>query len=298
MGHTRSLILLTSCALTLMACSGGGANTASAPATPPAAPPTLVFTVTDVAVKGGSTGAIRTTINGGTAPFTFAWSNGASTQDLANLGSGVYILTITDAHGQKGTWKAAVADPTQVKDVDANLYETVVIGSQTWLASNVRCTRTPAGVAIASGLSATPSRTVAYLFTTASTTGGAQAEANPVFYNWAGAQAVCLPGWHIPSEQEWEALDAYLSVEGQGGAGTNVATKLLGSATPSGFDGLLTGYWDPGLSFDRGSYAAYWSSTQYPNDSRDMWQIRLDTQGLRKTYLDKVCGFSVRLVKD
>ncbi|MGI9159782.1 MAG: gliding motility-associated C-terminal domain-containing protein [Saprospiraceae bacterium] len=48
---------------------------------------------------GESTGAINTTPGGGNAPYTFSWSNGASTEDLSNLPPGTYTVTITDNNG-------------------------------------------------------------------------------------------------------------------------------------------------------------------------------------------------------
>src|SRR5262249_51685220 len=46
-----------------------------------------------------TTGAITLNVTGGVAPLTFAWSNGASTADLANLAGGTYHITVTDANG-------------------------------------------------------------------------------------------------------------------------------------------------------------------------------------------------------
>jgi gliding motility-associated-like protein len=46
-----------------------------------------------------SLGAIDITIAGGISPFTFAWSNGAITEDITGLNSGIYSVTITDASG-------------------------------------------------------------------------------------------------------------------------------------------------------------------------------------------------------
>ncbi|MFM9946576.1 MAG: T9SS type A sorting domain-containing protein [Saprospiraceae bacterium] len=45
------------------------------------------------------TGSIGISINGSQPPFSFAWSNGATSEDIANLASGTYTVTVTDGRG-------------------------------------------------------------------------------------------------------------------------------------------------------------------------------------------------------
>lgn len=57
-------------------------------------------TATQPTVVGtGANGAIDATVSGGTAPYSFFWDNNETTEDLANLDSGTYVLFVTDANG-------------------------------------------------------------------------------------------------------------------------------------------------------------------------------------------------------
>ncbi|MBL4733855.1 MAG: PKD domain-containing protein, partial [Flavobacteriales bacterium] len=62
-------------------------------------PPVLAITPTDESCTGACDGALNLTPSGGVTPYTYAWSNGATTQDQTSLCAGTYTVTVTDASG-------------------------------------------------------------------------------------------------------------------------------------------------------------------------------------------------------
>ncbi len=56
-------------------------------------------TITDVTCNGDADGIINATITGGTAPYTYKWSTGATTKNISGLSGGNYSVTVTDAVG-------------------------------------------------------------------------------------------------------------------------------------------------------------------------------------------------------
>lgn len=68
----------------------------------------------DISCHGDHNGRITTTITSGQAPFTFYWSNGATTQNLDNIPAGSYELTITDNNGESLTLTATVNEPEAI----------------------------------------------------------------------------------------------------------------------------------------------------------------------------------------
>ncbi|MBS1613448.1 MAG: gliding motility-associated C-terminal domain-containing protein, partial [Bacteroidetes bacterium] len=85
--------------------------TTTAAVTQPAQALAATLVATNVTCNGAANGSINLTANGGTTPYTFSWSNGATTEDLSNLGPNNYSVTITDANGCTFTNAAVVTEP-------------------------------------------------------------------------------------------------------------------------------------------------------------------------------------------
>ena len=59
----------------------------------------IATTVANNAMGGGANGSVTLTVSGGTAPYTFLWNSGQTTQNINLLPPGCYSVTITDAVG-------------------------------------------------------------------------------------------------------------------------------------------------------------------------------------------------------
>ncbi len=92
------------------------ANGCIATATAEITEPALLLAVATgeaLACNGDTNGDIDLTVNGGTAPYTYQWDNGAGTsEDPTGIGIGTYNVTVTDANGCIATATADITEPT------------------------------------------------------------------------------------------------------------------------------------------------------------------------------------------
>ncbi|MBL7807167.1 MAG: SprB repeat-containing protein, partial [Saprospiraceae bacterium] len=78
---------------------------------------TPTTTKVNVACFGGNTGSIDLSVTGGTSPYTYAWSNAATTQDISNLVAGTYTVTVTDANLCTKTVSTSITQPASALNV-------------------------------------------------------------------------------------------------------------------------------------------------------------------------------------
>ncbi len=79
-------------------------------------PPALTASIvpTNVVCNGASTGAANLTPGGGNGTYTYLWSSGQTTQDLASIPAGTYTVTVTDGNGCTITASTTITQPTAV----------------------------------------------------------------------------------------------------------------------------------------------------------------------------------------
>ncbi len=69
---------------------------------------------TNVTCNGGQDGAVTVSTTGGTAPYSYSWSNGAAGASISGLSAGAYTVTVTDNHGCTGFMTVAITEPTAI----------------------------------------------------------------------------------------------------------------------------------------------------------------------------------------
>ncbi|SFT63275.1 Por secretion system C-terminal sorting domain-containing protein [Lishizhenia tianjinensis] len=65
----------------------------------------------NISCNGLTDGSIDATMDGGCLPYSYAWSDGQTTEDAANLGAGTYTLTVTDAKGRTISETVTLTEP-------------------------------------------------------------------------------------------------------------------------------------------------------------------------------------------
>ncbi|MBW6499171.1 MAG: T9SS type A sorting domain-containing protein [Bacteroidales bacterium] len=77
--------------------------------------------VTQVSAFDMADGAIVTSVSGGNAPYSYAWSNGETTPNLFNLAAGTYVLTVTDEDGCQATAEFVIAEGEILVDLQVTI---------------------------------------------------------------------------------------------------------------------------------------------------------------------------------
>lgn len=94
-----------------VAFTGGVVNKAQATVMPPI---TATCSGTNISCNGGNNGSMCVTVTGGTAPYSYQWSNGASTSCIQNLTAGTYCVTVTDGNGSSASCCYVVTQPPAI----------------------------------------------------------------------------------------------------------------------------------------------------------------------------------------
>jgi len=191
-----------------------------------------------------------------------------------------------------------------VTDFDGNVYNTVVIGTQTWMKENLKVTHYNTGVPI-------PNVKNSNIWDTLTT--GARAYYNndsagyaPVhgsLYNWYAVTNLCPSHWHVPVDNDWIVLNGYLGGTNNAGGKLKSITGWnspnSGATNSSGFSAKAGGdRYDSGPYNYIGFFGHWWSSTANGGNLRWALLLSYDTAQALMYYFNVNNGFLVRCVCD
>jgi uncharacterized protein (TIGR02145 family) len=261
-------------------------------------------------------GSVTYTITGtpsasGTASFALSLGGQSCT----------FTRTVSSAAGGGGSsatcGAANVHNPNltygTMTDQEGNVYKTIVIGTQEWMAENLNTSIYRNGDAIPTNLDNAAWQ---------STTSGAWAYYNNdasyacpygKLYNWytcVDARQLCPTGWHVPTDAEWIVLTNYLDGESVAG-GKMKTTGTIEAATglwyspnveatnSSGFSGAPGGLRILNGEYGNIGYFGYWWSSS-ELDSFNAWNHLLDFSfgTAFRNFYNRRKGFSVRCLRD
>ncbi len=195
-----------------------------------------------------------------------------------------------------------------VSDIDGNTYNTINIGTQTWMVRNLKTTKYNDGTPIPvvfdpdswNSLSAPaccwlnndPARRVTY----------------GILYNWfaVGTGKLCPAGWHVPSDAEWSRLTDFLGGENIAGGklkesgNSHWLSPNTGATNETHFFALPGGLRldNPEAQFEGIGEAGYWWSI----NSGETWgvirSLRYTSYHMERLFYSKNIGLSVRCVQN
>ncbi|MFA5849029.1 MAG: FISUMP domain-containing protein [Bacteroidales bacterium] len=219
--------------------------------------------------------------------------------------------------------KYAVDQDISLSDIEGNVYKTLKIGTQTWMAENLKTTKYNDGSDIpnitdnaAWSILTTPS----YCWynndeATYKSTYGA-------IYNWYAVNTgiLCPTGWHVPTYTEWTTLTTYLvtnKFDYGGDGGTDIGKSMAntsgwtsyasagyvgndqGTNNSSGFTALPGGSRrTDGDSQLIGGSGFWWCSTESSATKASNWSVVYNKNTVTITSNNKTYGVYVRCVKD
>ncbi len=188
---------------------------------------------------------------------------------------------------------------SMVDERDGQTYCTIDIGSQRWMAENLRYTSDSSYL--------NPSNP-----TTVNQDYGR-------LYTYNQARKLCPEGWHLPTDDEWKQLESFTGIADNELHATTIRGTTQGAelkategwefamdsnalaTSTTGFKALPAGEWNPsfGPYFNLGTVASFWTATAY-DSTGGAWMRRLShlNGGIERNYYSQSLGFSCRCLKD
>ena len=260
------------------------------------------------------------TLENGSGTLTYAITGSPATSGTASfaLSIGGQTCTLT---------RTVESAQNTVTDASGNTYPTVTIGTQVWMAENLRTFKYRDGSNIsvvtddtqwANNINTGVTSPMMCWYKNDSATYNANKFG--ALYNWYvinsttnGNKNLCPTGWHVPTDAEWTTLINFLDPNADGGNNSNntAGGKMKSTGTQywqspntdatnsSGWSGLPGGYRNANGTFYQDGYFGYWWSSSQDNTDDALDRNLIYNSGNVNGFIsNKSIGYSVRCVKD
>jgi len=225
--------------------------------------------------------------------------------------TGTYKVYAVDAAGNlSGASVDNVTIVSGLVDIDGNVYSTVVIGTQTWMAENLKVTKYRNGdniTHITTNSDWNSDTDGAYGYYDDNTT---LRDTYGMLYNWyavdnSSSRYICPEGWHVPTADEYDVLSTYLGGNSVAGGkmketGTDHwQSESSGTSNSSGFTARGAGY-----RLNNGTYGflnqtfVFWTVSYASNSTAHYRAGSYTSGGITVSSINKEYGFSVRCLED
>lgn len=266
-------------------------------------------------------------------PTSYKWDFGDGnssilknpTHTYTSVGNYTISLTVENDYGSDIETKINYitvtigGDTGTVTDYDGNIYKTISLGTQIWMAENLKVTHFTDGTEIKLVESSNEWNSLGYTDKAMCYYDNSEqnAEIYGGLYTWAAAKDACPSGWHLPDDSEWKQLEIYLGMSQEeadqsDNRGTNEGSKLAGNSKiwndghleNDNFFGISGFVAIPGgtryrAEFDNlGTSAFFWSGSEREDFSAWFRQIGYFNTVVRRLDYYKNSGASVRCIKD
>lgn len=197
-----------------------------------------------------------------------------------------------------------------VLDIDSNSYRTIVIGSQTWMAENLKTTKylngDLIGTTIPLNLDISSESNPSYQWPAGNDENNVATFGR--LYTWycvVDNRKLCPSGWHVPTDVEWTTLTSYLGNNPIAGKLKEISTlhwmsPNTDATNSSGLTALPAGSRNGGIYDFDGGYGSWWSATEYSiSSSAISYKLYYGDRFIYRSEESlKSTGSSVRCVKD
>jgi len=212
----------------------------------------------------------------------------------------IMCLTLSRPHAQT------------VKDVEGNIYPVVTIGTQVWMAENLRTTKFNDGTPIPlikgeSDWAVLHGQLNKPAFSWYNDDAKIDKGVYGGLYNWWAVKSnkLCPKDWHVPKDDEWAVLTNFLGgdtiaggkLKATGNAhwldpNTGATNETKFNALPGGYHSFLGPY------LYKGAVSYFWTSTEYDLHNSYFRLLYSDYTNVLRNFLYNTSGFCVRCVQD